>query len=148
MTDINPIILWLPINIVNTIVFIVFVLWLYFLSFYLKQNKKVEKKSKTNFWKVQSVDIYKKQLLDLEKNINIDKYEFYKNLANILKWILEYYGAKNISKMTLEEINNLKLKQNLKELIKNVYFKEYARDTDDSKEIRKDLILEVKKLIK
>jgi hypothetical protein len=50
--------------------------------------------------------------------------------------------------MTFEEIKNLKLKQNLKDLIKKIYFKEYAKQIEDNNEIRKQLILDVKGLIK
>jgi len=50
--------------------------------------------------------------------------------------------------MTFEEINMLKIKQNLKDLIKNIYFKEYMRKIEDNTEIRKNLISETKKLIK
>jgi hypothetical protein len=51
--------------------------------------------------------------------------------------------------MTLTEINNLlstKDSNYLKELINNIYFKEYAKEIEDSEEIRVKLILEIKKI--
>ena len=148
INDIKPIMLWSPINITTTIIFVIFIVILYFIWNYLSKNKKEEIEIKTNFWEVPNINIYKKQLKELEKNIDISSQIFYKKLAEILKNILEYYWAKNISKMTFDEIKNLKLKQNLKDLIKNIYFKEYAKEINDSEEIRKKIIKEIKKLVK
>jgi hypothetical protein len=53
--------------------------------------------------------------------------------------------------MTLSEIKKVLSTKGfnpLKDLISNIYFKEYAKQIDDNEEIRKNLILEIKKLIK
>jgi len=144
--DIKPIMLSWPINIEYSILFIIF-LSVLFLIYKYSNNKKVSIKQKqTNFWNVASIDIYLKELKLLEKNIK-DK-DFYAKLLSILRNILEYKGQKNISKMTFEEMNKLKINDNLKQVIKNIYFKEYAKEFEDSWKIRKELIEEVKKLIK
>jgi hypothetical protein len=50
--------------------------------------------------------------------------------------------------MTFEEINNLNISEKLKDLIKSIYYKEYMKEVDDSLEIRKKYINEIKKIIK
>ena len=50
--------------------------------------------------------------------------------------------------MTFEEINTLDIENDLKNLIKDIYFKEYTKNVhDDTVEYRKELILKVKKII-
>ena len=147
MTDINPLMTRFPINIEYSLIFIVFLGILYFLYKFLNKPEESIKKEtpKTNFWQVWSLEIYFKKLKKLEKNL--DSKTFYKDLLAILREILEYKWQKNISKMTLKEINNLKINSKLKDLIKNIYFKEYMKNFEDSENTRKNLILEVKKLI-
>jgi hypothetical protein len=51
--------------------------------------------------------------------------------------------------MTFEEINILDIDTDLKNLIKDIYFKEYSKNVyDDTSEYRKELIVKVKKIIK
>ncbi len=148
MNDINPIILWFPINISYSLVFILFLVWLYILWKYLDKQKIPEKIIKTDFWNVWNLEDYKKQLNILEKKyLNIKKDVFYSKLSEILRNIIRYKSKRDISKMTFSEIQKLKINKNLLELIKNIYFKEYAKKIEDSEEIRKNLILEIKKLI-
>jgi len=151
INDIKPIILWIPININSTILFIVFFIFLLILWKYLA-NKKENKVEKTEivFDKTNVLDDLKKDLYSLErKYLNSSKDIFYQRLSEILKKTFEYKTEKDISKMTLTEINNLlpiKDSNYLKELIKNIYFKEYAKEIEDSEEIRVKLILEIKKV--
>ena len=159
INDIKPIMLWFPINILNTILFILFLVILYFIWRYFNNKKDIKiEKIKTNFWKVWSIDDFLKDLENLEKEFfNSEKDIFYQKLSKILKNIFLYKTKKDISKMTLNEIlstegfnplNNSKNSKFLKDLISNIYFKEYAKKIDDNEEIRKNLILEIKKLIK
>jgi hypothetical protein len=150
INEIKPVMLWLPINIFNTIIFVLFLVILYFVWKYFTKQKEVKKeKIKTNFWKVESIDDFKKDLENLEKNyLNSNKDIFYQKLSEILKNIFLYKTKKDISKLTLSEIKKIKLNQKLINLIENIYFKEYAKQIDDNAEIRKNLILEIKKLIK
>jgi hypothetical protein len=67
---------------------------------------------------------------------------------NIFKEIFYFKTKKDISKLTLNEIKKIKLNQKLINLIENIYFKEYAKQIEDSIEYRKKIILEIKKLIK
>lgn len=146
MTEINKIILWFPIDIINSIIFIIFVILFYFIWKYFNKNKIYKQPEKKIF--KEKVD-FKKIISDFEKNnISNSPEIFYSKLLEIIKEILEQAWVKNISKMTFEEINMLKIKQNLKDLIKNIYFKEYMRKIEDNTEIRKNLISETKKLIK
>ena len=154
MTDINNIMLWIPINITYSLIFIIFLVILYFINKFLNKEEIKIKTPETNFWKVKSLDIYIKELKNLEKNINLDKNIFYKKISEILKEIILHKQNIDISKSTLEEIKialSLTLSQREKEqkvdLIKNIYFKEYAKEIEDSEEIRKELIWEVRRLI-
>ena len=150
MNDIKTIMLWFPINILNTIIFIIFIIILYFVWKYFTKQKEVKKEeNKTNFLKVKSLDDYMKKLDNLEQNYLEEKKDiFYWKLMNIFKEIFYFKTKKDISKLTLSEIKNIKLNQKLINLIENIYFKEYAKQIDDSTEYRKNLILEIKKLIK
>jgi hypothetical protein len=49
--------------------------------------------------------------------------------------------------MTFKEINNLELSNDLKDLIKSIYYKEYMKEIDDNNEIRKNLIADIGKMI-
>jgi predicted AlkP superfamily phosphohydrolase/phosphomutase len=50
--------------------------------------------------------------------------------------------------MTFKEINNLELSNDLKDLIKSIYYKEYMKEIDDNNETRKKFIEDIKKIIK
>jgi len=145
MTDINPLMTRFPINIEYTLIFIIFLVVLYFLYKFLNKPKTIKKIEKKIVNKESLAPWFHKNLDNLEKNL--DSKTFYKDLLAILREILEYKWQKNISKMTLKEINNLKINSKLKDLIKNIYFKEYMQNFEDSAKTRKNLILEVKKLI-
>jgi hypothetical protein len=150
INDIKPIMLWIPINIEYSLIFVIFIVILYFVYKYLVNFKPKEVVNKIpDIENLDYMQQYKKDLNNLEKNyLEISKEIFYSKLSKILRWILELKGQKNISKMTLEEIDKLNINNKLKEVIQNIYFKEYAKEIKDSIEIRKNLIQEVKKLIK
>ena len=50
--------------------------------------------------------------------------------------------------MTFSEINDLTISQNIKNIIKSIYFKEYMKDFDDNDQIREQIIIDIKKIIK
>jgi len=145
MTDINPLMTRFHINIEYTLIFIIFLVVLYFLYKFLNKPKTIKKIEKKIVNKEVLAPWFHKNLDNLEKNLNSKT--FYKDLLSILREILEYKWQKNISKMTLKEINNLKINSKLKDLIKNIYFKEYKQNFEDSENIRKELILKVRRLI-
>ncbi len=152
--DIKPIILWSLINITNTILFIIFLIVLYFVYKKIKSGQTHRSAPTKNVGVIPCVhpDKFLKDLKNLEKKyLKENKDIFYPKLSEILKNIFEYKTKKDISKLTLSEIKKLLSTEGfnpLKDLISNIYFKEYAKQIDDSEEIRKDLILEIKKLIK
>lgn len=147
MTDIKDIMLWIPVNIINSLLFIIFVFSLYFFWKYLSNKPIIIEEEEI---------IIPKEVIDYKKLINIfeekylkeNKEIFYSKLSEILKNYLEDKKTINISKMTFSEINKLDLNNNILELIKNIYFKEYAKEIEDNVEIRKILIKEVKNIIK
>lgn len=150
MKDINPIMTWLPVNIFYSIIFIFFVILLYFLWKYLEKNKsknfiekniiKEEKIEKINF---------KEILYNFEKKyLTANKEIFYSKLAEILKYFLKQEKNIDILKMTYKEFSKINLDNKILNLLKNIYFKEYSQNIEDSEEVRKNLILEIKKLIK
>ena len=50
--------------------------------------------------------------------------------------------------MTFSEINNLALSNELKQLIKEIYYKEYIEKIEDNNELRNKYIEDIKKIIK
>ena len=147
--DIKEIMLWFPIDIVFTLLFILFLICLYVIYLYKFKKSDIEKetlekpviiKIKKDFNKI--LKNFIKNDLDLETTI------FHSKLLWILREILEEKEKYNISKMTFEEINNLNISEKLKDLIKSIYYKEYMKEVDDSLEIRKKYINEIKKIIK
>lgn len=152
MTDIYDIkqnLLWMPINFLYSIFFLIFIIFLYFFYKFLEKRKNYKKKS-TEISKpliVKEIDFIK--ILDNfeKKYLQENKENFYSKLLQILREIYKYKNKEDIWKLTFDEINKLNLDQNLKKLIKNIYFKEYSRDIEDDEEIRKNLILEVREII-
>lgn len=147
--DIKDIILGFPINFIYTSIYILFIFIIYFIYKYLI-NKKDDKIIVNNEEKFEKEEIdFNKILQDYElKSIDEDSEKFYSGLIEILRDILESFWNKNISKMTFEEIQKLNLDENLKNLIKSIYYKEYVKKIEDNREIRKNYIEKIKKLIK
>jgi len=145
--DIKSILLGFPINIIYSLIFIILLIILYII-YYMIINKKVEK-IKEKPIKIKEEKDFNLILLDFEKNnLSLASDRFYSALIEILRDILEYKWNKNISKMTFEEINNLKLDDSLKNMIKSIYYKEYTKKIDDNDKIRLTFIKNIKKLIK
>lgn len=147
--DIKDIILGFPIDFIYSSIYILFIFILYFIYKYLinKKDSKIE---------IINDIIVKKQEIDFNKILQefelkfIDKNseKFYSWLLEILRDILESFWNKNISKMTFEEISKINLDNDLKDIIKSIYYKEYVKQIEDSKEIRLSLINKIKELIK
>lgn len=144
--DIKSTFLWLPINITNTLIFLLFIIILYYLLKLLnKKEEKIEIKPVIIEEKVVTknyVDIlneFEKKYIDSLKDI------FYSKLIEILKEIIQEKITKDISKMTFEEINKLDIDDLIKNLIKDIYFKEYMEYViQDNYEYRKELIDKVR----
>jgi len=148
--DIKPLESLFPINIVYSLIFVFFIIFLYLIYYILNKdfNKKQETFNKINFERKISREefftvINKFEEKYLSKNSEI----FYSKLIEILKEILKQKTKKDISKLTFNEINKLNLDKNLTNLIKNIYFKEYAKNIEDSEEVRKELVERVREVI-
>ncbi len=146
--DIKDVLLSFPINITYSLVYLIFLLILYFI--YKNINKIIKPAaSSLPLGEIErGIDYY--DILENFKKDYLDKNEkiFYSKLLYILREILEYKWEKNISKMTFKEISNLDLSNDLKNLVKSIYYKEYMKDIDDNNEIRKKMIEDIKKIIK
>jgi len=146
--DIQGIALNFPINLKSTIFLILFFIFSYFLikKYFLEEDKnnknyeKIEKKiKKIDFNKIFSD--FEKNFFDAEKNI------FYWKLSEILRKIIFEKEKKDVSAMTFDEINSLKIPENLKNILKRIYFKEFQKDFEDWDKIRKNIFSDVKKEI-
>lgn len=146
--DIKDVINWYPINFDNSVIFIIFILFLViFYNFLSKNQKQLDSNIEEKI--VKEEINYTLLMQNFEKKyISSNNELFYSKLLEILRKILEENDFKNISKMTYEEINNLNLDWWLKDLIQNMYFKEYSKNINDSKEVREWYIIKVRKLIK
>ena len=112
-----------------------------------KKDKKIEINN-DNLIEKQEID-FNKILQDFESQfINGSSEKFYSGLLEILRDILEDLWNKNISKMTFDEIQKLELDNSLKNVIKSIYYKEYVKKIEDSREIRMSFINKIKELIK
>ena len=146
--DIKDVLLSFPINITYSLVYLIFLIILFIIY-----KNIISKKDEKIIESVREVIKPKKDYYDILENFKkdyLDKNEkiFYSKLLYILREILEYKWEKNISKMTFKEISNLELSNNLKNLVKSIYYKEYMKDIDDNKEIREKMIEDIKKIIK
>jgi len=142
--DIKSNILWWPIDFFYSFLYIIFFIIFFFLI--KKFSKKPEKILEVVEKKFEPEKINFSELL---KKISFEdtKEKFYSKISFILKNFLEEKNLKPISKMTFKEIKNLNLEKNLENLIKEIYFSEFKKDTDDNLELRKKIFEEVKNLI-
>lgn len=138
------------INIEHTIIFILFLIFLIFIFKKLLLNNNDEIKNDNEIIKkpiIKKVD-FKKMINDFEsKYLTENQTIFYSKLIEILREILESKWIKNISKMTFSEISNLKIDNNIKLLIKNIYYKEYSNNILDNEKVRLEYIENIKELI-
>lgn len=148
--DIKDTFLGLPIDITLSLMFIAFIIILILLYRYLiiKKTPKVSKEADNFIIKLKISIDYSKLLTEIEeKYLDDNKEVFYSKVSWIIRWILEEREYLSISNMTFEEISALELDLDIKKLIKNIYFKEYMKEVDDNKEIRKIIINKIRKLI-
>jgi len=146
--DIKTIILWVPINMIYSLIILLFLFIAYWVLF-LRNKKQTEQKI-IIITPPKIKDINFNELIDnLEKNIQIYNTEqFYHQIDKILRLCL--YNKKkiqNIEKLTLNELEDLWLDITFKEILKNIYFKEYAKDIKDNLDIRKEYLKKIKNLI-
>lgn len=146
--DIKDFSLWMPVDITNSIIFILIAIIFYI---YLKNlsNKNIDNKleeivieekiDKKNY--ISIIEEFQKEYLWSKNSI------FYSKLIEILRDLLESKWYKNISKMTYDEMSNLSIDDDIKNIISSIYFKEYVKEFTDSKTERENLMYKIKWLI-
>ncbi len=149
MTDIFDIknnLLGYPINIYYSLAYIlIFFILFFLLKKFLQKDKKDEfitkkqEEKKINF--IEVLDLIKDKYLDEKKEI------FYFKLWEFIRWFLEKKYSKNISKLTYKELQNLQIDENEKDIFWKIYFKEFMKSFEDSKEKRLNIIEDVRKII-
>jgi len=155
MNNIQNDIFWVvvhsPINYIISFILIIFFIIVYFYFFHEEkiESKEEVKKEKPKKRQIKQEKDFNIIIKNIEENhLEDPKDFFYKELSYILKEILEEKWYKKIWTMTFDEINNIKIWDELKNLIKQLYYKEYSKFINDNLEIRKKYINEIKKLIK
>ncbi|MCD5385380.1 hypothetical protein LRZ95_01795 [Candidatus Gracilibacteria bacterium] len=144
--DIKGIVLGYIFDIKYSFIYILFLIVLYILWFLMNKNKN-NIKQENIVKKVVKID-FDKLLDDInQKYLSSDKNLFYTKLTNFLRELLEYKGYKDISKMTFDEISRLDINNNIKYILKNIYFKEYQKEIIDNKKLRESYINDIRKLI-
>lgn len=152
MTDIYDIkanILWLPIDIFYSIIFLFFYIFFYLIlnKYFSKNKEKNTEIFQLNISTQKEKIDYLEFLQNIEENyLNSEKSIFYSKLSEIIRLFLEEKLGKAISKMTFDEIKDLNLEKNLESILKNIYFKEFKREVEDDINSRESIILKVKKL--
>lgn len=149
MTDIYDIkntFLWFVFDLHYSLFYLTFIIILIILYKILNKKENVVK-VKQEEKEVKQIDFKNILKLFTQKYLEKKSEVFYSKLIEILREILEKKWYKNMSKMTFEEISKIKIDEDLKNLIKNIYFKEYQKSFEDTKEKRLDFIDKIKKII-
>jgi len=132
--DIKNLVSSIPINFVYTAIILAVAMILYIFLINQKEETKIIK-----------IKVKKENINDLIKDLeqNIDKFDkdtFYRKLDYILRLIVKEKYNKNIKNLSYKELNKLDIDNILKDFIKNIYFKEYAKNIDDNEEIRQKYV--------
>lgn len=143
--DIKWLMLWYPINIFWSLIFICLFILLYFFILNKKQIKQKEKVVDN----LEVVETLKKDwikiLEELEKKIvNYDDEKFFSKVDDILRSILEERWYKNIKTMILDDLLKLDISDKQKDLFKDIYYREFEK-TDTLEEFKKSIIERIKK---
>ncbi|MDD5769418.1 MAG: hypothetical protein PHE25_00470 [Candidatus Gracilibacteria bacterium] len=135
------------INLNYSLIYIFFIiLVLIFIYFKKRKPQKIEIEE-IDYKKIQ-IDFIK-LLEDISKNyINSQKEIFYKKLKSFIILFLEYKTKSNISQMTLSELEKIDFTKDLKEIFKEIYFRQYSEILkEDSENYRKEILERISKVI-
>jgi len=146
--DIKAIILWVPIDITYSLIVLLILIISYWLLF-LNNKKQIKQEIIiVEESKIKNID-FDKLIKSLEKNIQIYNTEqFYHQIDKILRsYLSNEKGIYNIEELTLKEIEQLDLDIIFRDILKNIYFKEYSKNVGDSLDIRKEYLEKLKNLI-
>ncbi len=141
--DIKPLILWNMINYTYTIFLVLIWIVVYVLIFFRNKNSVIIERQDIDTNKINIENLIK----ELENNLEIKKDIFYKQFNYLLKIIIQQKFNKDITTLTYNEIEKLKIDEMLKDFLKATYFKEYKKNIEDSNDIRKNYIVKIKNLI-
>ena len=142
MTDIFPIkslVNPYPIALIPTIFAII--LWV-LIFFLINKNKKQIKNTKQETIK----PTLKKIKLNCEQILNSDN--FYKEIEKVLRDYLQIQWIKKSHSLSFKEIEQLKIDETLKDILKSVYFKQYKLRIEDNQQNKKKICELAKNLIK
>jgi len=136
--DIKGIVLWLPINILYSLIILLVFIIAYWFVFKVSKKQIKQEIIIVEEPKIKNID-FEKLIEDLEENIQIYKTdEFYHKLDKILRlYLSNKKRIYNIEELTLKEVEQLDLDSVFIDILKNIYFKEYAKDIEDSLNTRK-----------
>ncbi|MDD3303148.1 MAG: BatD family protein [Candidatus Gracilibacteria bacterium] len=120
----------------------------YYLDF--KDDKKITlpklKKEKEIVKEPSKTDYFLEKLEIIKRNSNLyNKSEFFSNVNDLLREILEYKGLKQARNMTLQELKKADFDKKIIKLIEKTYFEEFKKEEIDIN--RLDIIDEIKELI-
>jgi len=141
--DIKAIIFWVPINILYSLIILLILIIAYWFLF------KTTKKQEVIEFKIPEIRKIYHLIEDLEENIQTYKTdEFYHQLDKILRlYLSNKKRIHNIEELTLKEMEQLDLDSVFIDILKNIYFKEYAKDIEDNLNVRKEYLEKLKNLI-
>ncbi len=144
--DIKDLLLWNCINLIYSLIFIVLFVIIYFILF-KKETKQVIKQKVQEKPKIKNID-YATLIQDLENNLdNYSSEEFYNKIDKILRLYLSNIWFDNIQTLTLIELEKIELDEIFINLLKSIYFKEYAQNIEDNIELRKEFLEKLKNLV-
>lgn len=147
INDIQENLLWFPIDIKYSIIYILSFLIIYIIIKNILSKKTTEIKNKNEIINKKHID-FSFELWKIKSNfLNIDKDLFYLKISNLLREFLEEKYNIEITKMTLNEVKNQKLTKEEKELFEEIYLNEYKKDFIDNSDLRLNIIERIWKII-
>ena len=145
--DIKPLLLWNCINLIYSLIFIVLFVLAYFILFKKGTKQVIKQEVVQEKAKIKNID-YATLIQELENNLdNYSSEEFYHKIDKILRLYLSSIWFNNIQTLTLIELEKIKLDEIFINLLKSIYFKEYAQNLEDNIELRKEFLEKLKNLV-
>ncbi len=145
--DIKPLLLWNCINLIYSLIFIVLFVLAYFILFKKETKQVIKQEVIQEKPKIKNID-YIPLIQELENNLdNYSSEEFYHKIDKILRLYLSSIWFNNIQTLTLIELEKIKLDEIFVNLLKSIYFKEYAQNLEDNIELRKEFLEKLKNLV-
>jgi len=145
--DIKDLLLWDYANLIYSLIFIILFVLAYFILFKKGTKQVIKQEVIQEKPKIKNID-YATLIQDLENNLdNYSSEEFYHKIDKILRLYLSSIWFDNIQTLTLTELEKIKLDEIFINLLKSIYFKEYAQNIEDNIELRKEFLEKLKNLV-